>query len=1073
MQFTGILSDDFMKISCLFLLILIVSTFNVNSQCSEFYGTTTSGGPHNTGTIFKTDESGNQAFVFGPTVLYEGIEPCESVIQATNGKLLGMTVLGGEFNMGVLFEWDPVTGVYTKLVDFNGAEKGSHPRGSVIQADNNLIYGMTLEGGAYNMGVIFQWDPASGVFTKIVDFNGSLGGSRPYGNLMQADNGKLYGMTCRGGTLNSGVLFEYDPVTRIYTKRVDFNGAGNGGYPYGSLMQGDNGKLYGMTSSGGTNDLGVLFEWAVNSDSIIKKVSFNGKEKGSSPRGNLIKSKNGKLYGMTFGGGINGSFGGHGSYTSFGVLFEWDPITEKYTKELDFDGDSLGAEPYGSLIQADNEKLYGMTSRGGKNDWGTIFEWDPVHGTPKKITDFGADSIGIDPRGSLCQAGNKKIYGMSSGSYNNHGILFELVIDAVTDTSIRKFSFNQPINGQSPCGTLLNAGNGKLYGMTTTGGTKNMGVIFEWDLETNTYIKKFDFDGTENGRLPYGSLYKSKNGKIYGMTSQGGTKNYGTIFEWDPLTNIFSKKIDFDDLKGKSPDGTLSEAENGKLYSTTEYGGSNNYGVLFEWDPVTNNFAKKLDFDWDQKGATPISPLLWDKGKFYGVTGNGGIHNDGLLYEWDPASNTQIILASFNEKITGDGPSSPLMKASNGKIYGTTYMGGENYRGVIFEYDPETNLLTKKFDFNNSATEGLPENPLMQASNGKLYGMVRGSEGELYELDPDSNIFSLKFRFTGPNGSRPEGGGLTEVFHNYSSDTIHVIACDSFPSPSGRYVYKSSGEYTDYLKNAAGCDSIISINLIIKECTSKTMWINACDSYISPSRKFTWTSSGVYIDTISYIIGYDIITLHLTISHSTESMLDTVACESFTSPSGRYIWNINGNYIDTIPNAAGCDSIMTIHVTVIHPNTTIISSGSGLQAVFAGGEYQWVNCLEGYLPITGAVDQSLTPLSPGSYAVIVNDQGCLDTSDCYTVEVTGLSENEAKAGMTVYPNPTSGNFTIDLGKIYPEALVTITRDDGQVIRKENVKNSRMVDMKLDEPPGVYMVTVRRDCREAVFRVVKR
>lgn len=193
-------------------IFLIISSFNLLissssfSQCSDFYGMNTEGGSYNTGTLFKTDDEGNLTFSYSFPVLYEGINPNGSLMQASNGKIYGMTTYGGKFNKGVLFEWDPVAGQYLKEFDFDGTENGSHPYGSLIQADNNLIYGMTRDGGAYDKGVIFEWNLLSGAFTKKIDFKGSENGKWPYGSLMQADNGNLYGMTYFGGLFDYGVV---------------------------------------------------------------------------------------------------------------------------------------------------------------------------------------------------------------------------------------------------------------------------------------------------------------------------------------------------------------------------------------------------------------------------------------------------------------------------------------------------------------------------------------------------------------------------------------------------------------------------------------------------------------------------------------------------------------------------------------------------------------------------------------------------------------------------------------------------------------------------------------------------
>src|SRR6185369_7931329 len=115
---------------------------------------------------------------------------------------------------------------YTKLIDFDGASNGSIPNGSLVYANNGKLYGMTSNGGNDDLGVIFSYDPGTSTFTKLVDLDGRFKGSNPWGDLMQASNGKLYGMTSDGGNGtdeygSAGVLFSYDPVANVYAKKFD------------------------------------------------------------------------------------------------------------------------------------------------------------------------------------------------------------------------------------------------------------------------------------------------------------------------------------------------------------------------------------------------------------------------------------------------------------------------------------------------------------------------------------------------------------------------------------------------------------------------------------------------------------------------------------------------------------------------------------------------------------------------------------------------------------------------------------------------------------------------------------
>lgn len=369
-----------------------------------------------------------------------------------------------------------------------------------------------------------------------------------------------------------------------------------------TIMSGQSKVLFGMTSAGGSNNLGVIFRYDPASDTYTKVFDFGGSTTGSDPRGSLVQAVNGKLYGMTSAGG---------SY-NYGVLFEYDPAADTYAKKLDFDGTNSGRNPVNSLVLASNGKLYGVTRYGGSDGHGVLFEYDPANNSYTKKLNF-TKTTGSNFIGSLMQASNGKLYGMSlqgGTGANNSGVFFEYDITTSTYTKILDFTL---ANGISPSGSLLQAPNGKLYGMTNSGGSNGalgVGVLFEYDLATATYTRKFDFD-LINGGNPSGSLLQASNGKFYGMTQQGGSENGGVIFEYDFVANTYTKKINFDISIGSTPYGSLTQASNGKLYGLTYGGGSSapRYGVLFEYDPYSDTYTRKLDFN-RTNGATPYYTQL-------------------------------------------------------------------------------------------------------------------------------------------------------------------------------------------------------------------------------------------------------------------------------------------------------------------------------------------------------------------------------------------------------------------------------------------------------------------------------
>lgn len=344
------------------------------------------------------------------------------------------------------------------------------------------VFKVTDSGANYS-STIFGLDPAQGAW--------------PQGSLVEVSNHKLYGVAS-GGVIGSnntylGVIFEFDPSTRVYKKKWNFNTA-TGANPTGNLVLGPNGKLYGMTNSGGANGFGVIFEFDPTSGVYLKRVDF-ATTNGFIPLGNsLVLATNTKFYGMTNGGG---SFG-------FGVIFEFDPLTGVYKKLIDFDGVARGKFPHGDLIEATNGKFYGITINGGNNDQGVLFEFDPSTSIYTKKIDFQRLVNGAYPFGSLVQAKSTKLYGRTGlGGVANNGVLFEF--DCTTGSLIVRAEFNATITGNEARGAMVESTNGRLYGMNSTGGAFNAGVLYEYNTESGALTKKHDFNLSTGGE-PRGSL---------------------------------------------------------------------------------------------------------------------------------------------------------------------------------------------------------------------------------------------------------------------------------------------------------------------------------------------------------------------------------------------------------------------------------------------------------------------------------------------------------------------------------------------------------------------------------------
>src|SRR5690554_4549781 len=269
-------------------------------------------------------------------------------------ELWGMTRLGGEYNKGVIFKMNEDASEHETVFSFKDI---GMPEGRMTEYSDGIFYGMTSVGRGSGNGIIYRFDAVNGSISKMIDFDGEQTGSDGAGAMLKASNGKLYGMTVSGGAFNKGIIFEFNPETKSISKKLDFDGNNNGSEPLGSLFEGTDGNLYGMTSMGGANDAGVIFSFNPGTGVYEKLFDFDGGENGSNPMGSLVEVGDGMLYGMTRWGGAN----------DYGIIFKYDIGTKVFKRIFEFEGENTGRNPHGSLTASSNGKLYGLTPFGGSD----------------------------------------------------------------------------------------------------------------------------------------------------------------------------------------------------------------------------------------------------------------------------------------------------------------------------------------------------------------------------------------------------------------------------------------------------------------------------------------------------------------------------------------------------------------------------------------------------------------------------------------------------------------------------------------------------------------------------------
>ncbi|HEX8814327.1 MAG TPA: choice-of-anchor tandem repeat GloVer-containing protein [Terriglobales bacterium] len=254
-------------------------------------------------------------------------------------------------------------------------------------------------------------------------------------------------------------------------------------------------------------------------------------------------------------------------------------------------------------------------------------------------------------------------------------------------------------------------------------------TLFAGDVETILY----SFTG-DDGSLPYPALILDGNGNLYGTTIYGGSEGAGTVFELSPSKGKWTEKVllSFDGGSGgANPDGPVVFDGKGNLYGTTFQGGAGGAGVVFELSPTKNGWTETVLHSFSgPDGADSEAAVVFDaKGNLYGTTTYGGTYGDGAVFELTPSNGkwTEKVLHSFNPSGTDAlFPEAAVIVTSKGTLYGTTYGGGSNGAGAVFELSPGSGgSWTEKVlhSFNLNGTDGIqPEAPLVMDAKGNLYG---------------------------------------------------------------------------------------------------------------------------------------------------------------------------------------------------------------------------------------------------------------------------------------------------------------------------------------------------------------
>ena len=364
---------------------------------------------------------------------------------------------------------------------------------------------------------------------------------------------------------------------------------------------------------------------------------------------------------------------------------------------------------------------------------------------------------GSQSLGGLIEDAAGDLFGTTEvGGASNVGVVFEIAKSGSTYAApVVLASFNKT-GGWQPDGNLVLDATGDLFGATYTGGANDCGAVFEIAKTSSGYASQPSFLASFNltdGSGPIGGLVTDSAGDLFGDTVGGGANDDGVVFEivntasgYASTPTVLASLVRADGYPQQN--GMLLDAS-GDLFGTASLGGANGDGTVYEIAKTGSGYASTpmvlISFNWSD-GNGPASNLIMDaSGDLFGTTDAGGANGDGVVFEIAKTSSgyasTPTVLASFNGS-DGYASYAGLLMDAAGDLFGTTNAGGANHDGVIFEIAKtsagynSTPIVLANLSY---ASGDLPYDALIADAAGDLLGTTAngggvGGEGTVLEL---------------------------------------------------------------------------------------------------------------------------------------------------------------------------------------------------------------------------------------------------------------------------------------------------------------------------------------------------
>lgn len=472
---------------------------------------------------------------------------------------------------------------------------------------------------------------------------------------------------------------------------------------------------------------------------------------------------------------------------------------------------SQGAFPGVNLVEDAQGNLYGVTSNGGSYGFGVVFrltrnssgQWEQtvLHNFTALTDGYQPNSLAIDAQGNLF--GTTLFGGSDSYTAYGYGVVYELSPNAHGTwnlTVLHTFS-SEAADGTNPAGTLLDSA-GNIYG-TASGGIDNnsacsgyCGIVYRLSPSNGKWIESilYKFQGNADGGVPAASLAMDSSGNLYGAT----TAEYLApgVFKLTPGSSHWTETTLFNvtnaQTQGGRPNGITLDAA-GNIYGTASEGGVDNDGVVFELVRGSNGLYTQSIlhvFTGGSDGNYPEGNITIDSaGNLYGTTYWGGAGSTacvscGTVYKLSPSGGgwTDTILHRFVGGTDGANPQGSVLIDPSGNLIGTTRLGTEANFGSVFELAAGSYTETQIYGF--PSTDGANiGGGLVEDAAGNFYGVAESGGLNQCSLNGDGGcglIFKLSRQANGTWGRT--------VLHNFTGTQNGDGA-----TPVGTLIFDKSG----------------------------------------------------------------------------------------------------------------------------------------------------------------------------------------------------------------------------------------------------------------------------------------